>query len=88
MTGEFDPLLIRAPETLLAEAKRSAQGLTLPPVKTLEGEFGVSCLVVRSITDRADPQAQTNYEQFLATASENAATLVEAIIARLAPSAR
>jgi adenosylhomocysteine nucleosidase len=46
-------------------------------------QFGVSCLVVRSITDRADGQAETSYEQFRPTASENAAALVAAIIARL-----
>ena len=46
-------------------------------------QFAVSCLVVRSITDSADPHALTNYEQFLATASENAATLVAAIISQL-----
>jgi adenosylhomocysteine nucleosidase len=46
-------------------------------------QFGVSCLVVRSITDRADAGALRSYEQFLATASENAATLVADIIARL-----
>ena len=51
-------------------------------------QFGVSCLVVRSITDRADGQAQTSYEQFLAIASENAATLTAAIIARLEDRAR
>ena len=131
VTGELDPLLVPAPETLLAAARRSAQGLTLPPVKTPEGDrvprivegvivtgdvflsdvarreelrrslgataiemegaavvqtcrqFRVSCLVVRGITDRADTQALTNYEQFLVTASQNAATLVAAIIARL-----
>lgn len=131
VTGERDPLLVPAPEMLLAAARRSAPGLTLPKVKTTEGErvpriiegvivtgdvfmadgarreelwrslgatavemeggavvqtcrqFGVSCLVVRSITDRADAQALTRYEEFLATASENAATLVAAIIARL-----
>ena len=131
VTGELDSLLVPAPETLLAVARRSAQGLTLPPVKTPEGDrvprivegvivtgdvfladvarreelrrslgataiemegaavvqtcrqFSVSCLVVRSITDRADTQALSNYEQFLVTASENAAALVSAIIARL-----
>jgi len=46
------------------------------------GQFGVSCLVIRSITDRADGQAETSYEQFRPTASENAAALVAAIIAR------
>ncbi len=51
-------------------------------------QFGVSCLVVRSITDRADMQAQTSYEAFLTTASENAATVVSAIIARLAGGVR
>ena len=51
-------------------------------------QFGVSCLVVRSITDRADGQAETSYQQFITMASENAATLVAAIIARLEDRAR
>ena len=46
-------------------------------------QFAVPCLVVRSITDRADGQATTSYKQFIAAASENAAALVAAIIARL-----
>jgi adenosylhomocysteine nucleosidase len=46
-------------------------------------QFSVPCLVVRGITDRADGQAMSNYKQFIAAASENAATLVTAIIARL-----
>jgi adenosylhomocysteine nucleosidase len=131
VTGELDPLLVPAPDTLVALARQSAQGLTLQPIRTPDGDrvprivegvivtgdvflsdverreelrrtlgataiemegaavvqtcrqFSVSCLVVRSITDRADTQAQTNYEQFLAAASENAAALVVAIITRL-----
>ena len=47
-------------------------------------QFGVSCLVIRSITDRADGQAGTSYEQFVAIASENAAAVVAATIERLA----
>jgi adenosylhomocysteine nucleosidase len=46
-------------------------------------QSGVPCLVVRSITDRADGQASTSYDRFVATASENAAALVAAIIGRL-----
>ena len=46
-------------------------------------QFGLPCLVVRSITDRADGQAMSNYEQFLSTASENAAALVAAVVAGL-----
>ena len=114
ITGEMDPLLVPAPETLLAVARRSAQDLQLPAIQTPDGEkrvprivegvivtgdvfvsdntlrkdlrstlkatavemegaavvqtcrqFRVSCLVVRSITDRADSQALTNYEQYL-----------------------
>ena len=131
ITGELDPVLLPAPETLLAAARRSARELVLPPVRTPDGDrvprivegvivtgdtflsdgvrreelrsslgataiemegaavvqtcrqFSVSCLVVRSITDRADTQALSNYREFLATASENAAALVSAIIARL-----
>ena len=75
------------------EALRSALGAT---AVEMEGaavvqtcrQFAVSCLVIRSITDRADGQAQSSYEQFLATASENAAALVAAIIAGLEDSAR
>ena len=51
-------------------------------------QFSVPCLVVRSITDRADGQAQASYQQFLTTASENAATLVAAIIVKLEDRAR
>ena len=137
VTGALDPLLVPAPEVLLAIARRSAQGLQLPSIRPPDGQermprivegvivtgdlfvsdvahrgvlrstlgatavemegaavvqgcrqFNVSCLVVRSITDRADGQAQTSYEQFLATASEDAATLTAAIIARLEDPAR
>jgi len=135
VTGQLDPLLVPAPEALMALARQSAQGLTLPPVKTPDGDhvprivegvivtgdvflsdavrreeirsalgataiemegaavvqacrqFKVSCLVVRSITDRADTQASSNYDQFIAAASENAAALVAAIITRLAAGA-
>jgi adenosylhomocysteine nucleosidase len=51
-------------------------------------QFGLLCLVVRSITDRADGLAETSYQQFITMASENAATLVTAIIARLEDRAR
>jgi adenosylhomocysteine nucleosidase len=46
-------------------------------------QFGVSCLVVRGITDRADGQAQNSYDKFIGPASEHAARLVAAIIAGL-----
>ena len=46
-------------------------------------QFNVACLVIRSITDRADGQAATSYEQFVSAASENAAAVVAATIARL-----
>jgi nucleoside phosphorylase len=39
--------------------------------------------VIRSITDRADGQATDSYEQFRPAASDNAAALVAATIARL-----
>lgn len=132
VTGELDPLLVPAPELLLAVARRSAQALQLPSIRTPDGEdkpprivegvivtgdvfladngrritlrealgatavemegaavvqtcrqFGVPCLVIRSITDRADGEASANYEQFLVAASENAAALTAAIIAGL-----
>ena len=137
LTGELDPLLVPAPEALLTAARRSAEGLSLPPVRMPDGHdrqprivegvivtgdvfvsddahrgalrdalgavavemegaavvhacrhFAVSCLVVRSITDRADGQAQDSYQQFLIPASENAAALVAAIVARLDARAR
>jgi adenosylhomocysteine nucleosidase len=132
VTGDLDPLLVSAPESLLAVARQSAQGLRLPPIRTPDGEdrtpriidgvivtgdvfladvtrrsalrdalgataiemegaavvqtcrqFGVPCLVIRSITDRADGRAMVSYEQFLATASENAAMLVASVIGSL-----
>ena len=131
VTGELDPLIVPAPEPLLAAARRAVEGLTLTPVESTDGkrmprivegvivtgdvfmsdvarrdeirsslgasavemegaamvqacrQFAVPCLVVRSITDRADGQAMSNYKQFIAAASENAAALVAAIIARL-----
>jgi len=46
-------------------------------------QFRVPCLVVRSITDRADGQALRSYDAYVAVASENAAALVAAIIGRL-----
>lgn len=132
VTGELDPLLVPAPESMLAVARQSAQGLRLPLVRTPDGnertarivegvivtgdvfladatlggalrdalgasaiemegaavvqacrQFRVPCLVVRSITDRADGRATASYEQFLSIASENAATLVTAIVGGL-----
>jgi adenosylhomocysteine nucleosidase len=131
VTGELDPLIVPAPESLLAAARRAVEGLTLTPIESADGkrmprivegvivtgdvfmsdaarrdeirsslsgsavemegaamvqacrQFSVPCLVVRSITDRADGQAMSNYKQFIAAASENAAALVTAIIARL-----
>ena len=132
VTGELDPILLPAPESLLSVARQSAQALRLPPVKTPDGEdkppriiegvivtgdvfladnarrialreslgatavemegaaviqtcrqFSVPCLIIRSITDRADGEAPANYEQFLVTASENAAALVATVIADL-----
>jgi adenosylhomocysteine nucleosidase len=136
VTGVLDPLLVPAPETLVAFARQSAPGLILPPVKMPDGDrvpriiegvivtgdiflsdverreelrrtfgatavemegaavvqtcrqFSVPCLVIRSITDRADTQAPTSYEQFVAVASDNAAALVMAIISRLEDAAR
>jgi adenosylhomocysteine nucleosidase len=46
-------------------------------------QFAVPCLVIRSITDRADGRAMDNYEHFRPAASENAAALVAATIARM-----
>jgi adenosylhomocysteine nucleosidase len=46
-------------------------------------QFGRPCLVVRSITDRADGGAMTSYDALRAVASENAAALVAATIGAL-----
>lgn len=137
VTGELDPLLVPAPEMLVAVAKQSARGLRLRSMRASNGDeriprivegviitgdvflsdaarrtelrsslgatavemegaavvqtcrqFGVACLVVRSITDRADGQAEMSYEQFRPAASENAAALVAAMIASLENVAR
>jgi adenosylhomocysteine nucleosidase len=131
VTGALDPLLIPAPETLVAAARLAARALTLPRVQIggsdrtprivegvivtgdvfvadsvrrdelrkslgaaaveMEGaavaqvcrQFGRACLVVRSITDRADAGAMVSYDALRALASENAATLVAAVIGAL-----
>lgn len=131
LTGELDPLLVAAPESLLTAVRQAALGLTLPSIATAAGartprivegvivtgdvfvadparseemrrnlgatavemegaamvqtcrQFGVECLVIRSITDRADGRAQVSYEAFIAIASENAAAVVAATIASL-----
>jgi len=131
VTGEMDPLVVAAPDALLAAARRAVEGLTMTPIQSADGkrmprivegvivtgdvfmsdavrrdemrsslgasavemegaamvqacrQFAVPCLVVRSITDHADGQATSNYKEFIAAASENAAALVAAIIARL-----
>jgi adenosylhomocysteine nucleosidase len=46
-------------------------------------QFNVSCLVIRGITDRADGQAQSSYDKFIAAASEHAARLITAMISGL-----
>ena len=46
-------------------------------------QSGVPCLVVRSITDRADGTAFLSYQQFVHIASQNSAILVANIIGRL-----
>ena len=46
-------------------------------------QFNVSCLVIRSVTDLADPQALTNYQAYLTIASEHAAIVTASIIAAL-----
>jgi adenosylhomocysteine nucleosidase len=45
-------------------------------------QFGVPCLVIRSITDHADSRPGA-YEKFLGMASENAAALVATVIGSL-----
>ena len=46
-------------------------------------QFNVACLVIRSVTDSADPHALANYQAYLAIASEHAAVVTAAIIAAL-----
>jgi adenosylhomocysteine nucleosidase len=129
VTGDLDPIVVPAPESLLSVARRSAPATQLPPIRTPDGEqrsarivegvivtgdvfladnarrialrdglgaaavemegaavvqtcrqFAVPCLIIRSITDRADGEAMANYEQFLVTASENAASVAATVI--------
>jgi adenosylhomocysteine nucleosidase len=47
-------------------------------------QFGVPCLVIRSISDLADNAADTDVEAFMHTASHNAAVLVRQIVTRMA----
>ena len=131
VTGQLEPVLLPAPPQLVDLARETIAHVTLPRVKTDDGEravrmvegvivtgdvfvanaahreelrkslgaaavemegaavmqtckqFAVPCLVVRSITDRADGQAMASYQTLRARASENAAALVSAMIGRL-----
>ena len=38
VTGELEPLIVPAPETLLAAARRAVRGLTLPPIESADGK--------------------------------------------------
>lgn len=50
--------------------------------------FAVPCLIVRSITDRADGRAMASYQSLRAQASENAAAVATAIVDRLIAAVR
>ena len=45
---------------------------------------GVPCLVIRSLSDRADAAANLDFEKFFRTAATNSAHLSEAILGQLA----
>jgi adenosylhomocysteine nucleosidase len=47
-------------------------------------QFGVPCLVIRSISDSADSNARSDANEFLPTAARNSALLVTSILERLA----
>jgi len=51
-------------------------------------QFSTPCLVVRSITDAADGSAVLSYQTYLKPASENAAAVTAATIARFAATSR
>jgi adenosylhomocysteine nucleosidase len=136
VTQQIEPVFLPAPAELVAAARQAIAHVTLPRVKTDDGErttrivegvivtgdvfvadagqreelrkslgakavemegaaliqtcrqFAVPCLVVRSITDRADGRAMASYQLLRAQASENAAAFVVAIIGRLGDGAR
>lgn len=80
-------------DVFLADAARAQEMRTALGASAVEMEGGammqtcrqlsVPCLVVRSITDRADAGAQESYQEFIAAASDNAASLVIATIGQL-----
>jgi adenosylhomocysteine nucleosidase len=49
-------------------------------------QFGVPCLVIRSLSDNADSRAMEDLRKFQGQAAHNSAALVEAVVARLAAS--
>jgi adenosylhomocysteine nucleosidase len=51
-------------------------------------QFSTPCLVVRSVTDAADGSAVLSYQTYLKPASENAAAVTAATIARFAATSR
>ena len=48
------------------------------------GQQGVPCLVIRSLSDRADALAHQDFKKFFRTAAANSARLTEAILSQLA----
>jgi hypothetical protein len=88
-------LVLAIPATLVAQPVVGVMGIAeeIAPGATaieMEGaalvqacrQFGTSCLVVRSVTDRADGQAMSNYREYIVAATENAAAVVAAIITK------
>jgi adenosylhomocysteine nucleosidase len=51
-------------------------------------ELGTPCLIVRSLSDRADSSAVSDLEQFYRIAADNSAALVMALVERLGKRAR
>jgi adenosylhomocysteine nucleosidase len=82
-TGDLFISDARQRDELRASLGASAVEMEGAAVVQVCRQFAVPCLVIRSITDRADGQATDSYEQFRPAASDNAAALVAATIARL-----
>ena len=83
VTGEVFVANVAQREELRKNLNASAVEMEGAAVVQTCRYFNVPCLVVRSITDRADGEASVSYQTLRPRASENAALVVAAIIGQL-----
>ena len=75
-SGKIDTLRKNFPTAAAAEMEAAAIAQTCH-------QFKKPCVIIRSISDKADGNASVSFEEFLKTAAENSAQMVCGIVSRL-----